>query len=244
MVRQSAETREFGPVSVLVIDDREAARARTVQVLQEQRGAGMAVTVSSTPGAVAALVARRPDIAVIDASPANDFGLHICRTIAELGAPTRPVVITDDSSERTVRQALLAGVRGYLLESEPAELGSALRNVVNGQLVLSPRIVAQVRRQLADCGASSPELRPEPALTRRETEVLHHLSSGSRNREIAERLSISSKTVEAHLRNVFIKLGVNTRTQAAVHALRSGPCRGLAQARDHLSRHARNGQEA
>jgi DNA-binding NarL/FixJ family response regulator len=116
-----------------------------------------------------------------------------------------------------------AGARGYVLkEAEPEELRRAVEAAQRGEVMLCPIIASKVLEHFrTDPGAAKPQL-PYERLTQRELEVLQSAADGLTNREIAERLFISEKTVKNHISNIFSKLNVNDRTQAILYALRQG----------------------
>jgi two-component system NarL family response regulator len=118
-----------------------------------------------------------------------------------------------------------AGGRGYILkESDPATMLRAIRAVANGESLLSPSVAQKVMRQFAALpGEGPPGVRALCSdLTAREVEVLTLIGQGKSNQEIAEQLVISEKTVKNHITNIFSKLHVNDRTQAALFAIREG----------------------
>jgi DNA-binding NarL/FixJ family response regulator len=118
--------------------------------------------------------------------------------------------------DASVTGAVRAGAIGYLLkDTEAAELRRAIKTAAAGQVHLAPEAAARLMREVR--APESPE-----ALTARETEVLELLARGKANKQIASSLYVSEKTVKAHVSSILMKLGVQSRTQAALHAVRTG----------------------
>ena len=116
-------------------------------------------------------------------------------------------------------KAVDIGVNGYLLkDSESAELKKAILAVVNGEDYIQPSLIPVLNSKMLDRDSDSSKIE---SLTRRELEVLKMLSYGTYNKEIAEQLNISERTVKNHVSNIFKKIGVTDRTQAAVFAIRN-----------------------
>jgi DNA-binding NarL/FixJ family response regulator len=131
----------------------------------------------------------------------------------------RLIILTAYDDDAYVRGALAAGVAGYLLKEEDIEVVvRAIRTVAQGGAWFSQPIAAKVGRLAGGVGGSPPAL----ALTGQEVEMLRLVAAGKTNREIAASLGISEKTIEKHLSELFAKLGVATRIEAAVRAVREG----------------------
>jgi DNA-binding NarL/FixJ family response regulator len=129
---------------------------------------------------------------------------------------TEVVALTSVLEDASVVEAVRVGAIGYLLkDTEAHELRRAIKAAAAGQVQLSPKVALRLMREVG-----SPE-RPEP-LTERETDVLRLLAQGCSNRDIAHTLNIGEQTVKTHVGHVLHKLGVSSRTQAALHAVRIG----------------------
>ncbi len=127
------------------------------------------------------------------------------------------IALTSVLEDASVVGAVRAGAIGYLLKDTEADaLRKAIRAASQGQVQLSPQAAARLMREMRQ-----PEQQPEP-LTERETDVLKLLAVGRANKEIARDLMIGEKTVKTHVSNILGKLGVQSRTQAALHAVRAG----------------------
>jgi DNA-binding NarL/FixJ family response regulator len=168
---------------------------------------------------VVAVERQKPDIVLMDLVMPGLGGLAAIRLIRERTPDTRVVVLTSFASDDQVIPAVQAGAAGYLLKDvEPAGLEAAIRLVHEGEALLDPQIAGRVMEEVA---------RPSPggdlsSLTPREREVLGLLARGLSNRQLADALVVSEKTVKTHVSNILMKLGVHDRTQAALLAVREG----------------------
>jgi NarL family two-component system response regulator LiaR len=128
-------------------------------------------------------------------------------------------VLTSFAGDDKIFPAIRAGALGYLLkDSGPAELVTAIRQVYDGESALHPSVARKVLREMAGGG----RVTATDALTEREVEVLQHVAQGLSNRQIADMLTISEATVRTHMSNILAKLNLDSRTQAALYALRVG----------------------
>jgi two-component system, NarL family, response regulator LiaR len=158
----------------------------------------------------------KPDVVLMDLlMPVMDGITAIGRIRREL-PDTEVVAVTSVLEDASVVGAVRAGAIGYLLKDTQAdELCRAIKAAAAGQVQLSPQAAARLMREVR--APDNPE-----SLTERETDVLKLLAHGKANKEIARELSIGEKTVKTHVSNILAKLGVQSRTQAALHAVRIG----------------------
>ena len=157
-----------------------------------------------------------PDVVLMDlVMPVMD-GVEATRAIRRGLPDTQVVALTSVLEDASVTGAVRAGAIGYLLKNTGGdELCQAIKAAAEGQVQLAPEAAARLMREV-----SAPE-NPEP-LTERETDVLKLVARGMANKQIARNLFIGEKTVKTHVSNILLKLGVNSRTQAALHAARTG----------------------
>lgn len=169
-------------------------------------------------GAEAVELARkhRPDVVLMDLLMPVMDGITATSAIRQQMPDTEVIALTSVLEDASVVGAVRAGAIGYLLKDTQAdELCRALKAAAAGQVQLSPQAAARLMREVR-----TPDS-PEP-LTDRETEVLRLLAQGKANKEIARELGIGEKTVKTHVSNILGKLGVASRTQAALYAVRIG----------------------
>ena len=199
--------------TVLIVDDHALVRGGLVALLSVAPDLEVVGEAEDADTAVLLAAERVPDLVVMDLSLAGSDGVDATARIRAADPDVRILVLTSFADQRWVRGALDAGADGYLLKhSEPEEILAGVREVLAGGSPLDPRAARVVIR------------RPEPAapelLTPREEEVLQMVVSGQSNKEIARSLGIAERTVKAHLTQVFVRLGVRDRTQAALWVMR------------------------
>jgi DNA-binding NarL/FixJ family response regulator len=187
---------------------------------------GMTVVGEATDGARTVTLARdlAPDVVVIDLKMPNASGLEAIRQILTATPAAQLIVLTVSAEEADAIEALAAGACGYLLkDTHPDELVGAIRLAAGGHAVLSREVVrALVARVRSENRATEQAASDGLALTARELEVIRLIADGADNAAIGRELSISRHTVKQYVTNIFEKLGVRNRVQAAVYAVRAG----------------------
>lgn len=159
----------------------------------------------------------QPDVVLMDLLMPVMDGITAIGHIRKELPDVEVIALTSVLEDASVVGAVRAGAIGYLLKDTEADaLRKAIRAASQGQVQLSPQAAARLMREMRQ-----PEQQPEP-LTERETDVLKLLAVGRANKEIARDLMIGEKTVKTHVSNILGKLGVQSRTQAALHAVRAG----------------------
>jgi DNA-binding NarL/FixJ family response regulator len=203
------------PIRVLVVDDHPVVRQgiRTFLDLQDD----LTVVGEAADGASCVVAAQeyRPDVILLDLRMPGTDGVAALRELRRTGNPARVLVITSFTEPAAVLPAVRAGAAGYVYKDvDPPALVAAIRAVHAGHVLLHP----DVARLLSTGDDRSAGMR----LTAREREVLAELAHGRSNREIARVFAVSEKTVKSHVSAILTKLGVQDRTQAALHAVRNG----------------------
>ena len=206
-------------IRVAIADDHHVIRVGLEQLLATFDDVE---TVGAAPGGAEAIelcATERPDVLLLDLSMPEVDGIEVTRRTREASPETQIVVFTSFSDRERIVEALDAGAVGYLLkDAEPQEIHAAIRAAARGESPLAPKAAAAL---LADRRA-----RPQaPELSPREREVLRLVVEGLANKQIARRLGISEKTVKGHLTNLFQRIDVRDRTQAALWAERTGALR-------------------
>jgi len=204
-------------ITVLLAEDHAVVREATAEIIDHQ--ADMRVVGQVGTGVDAVRLARqlRPDVVVMDIAMPHLNGLEATRRIADALPECRVLVLTAREEEQYVINLLKAGATGYLPKTvDLSELMEAIRAVARGESVLPPAVASVVVRYLTGEERIEEDLSP---LTDRELEVLELVATGFTNRQIAQQLDISVRTVEAHLTHVYDKLGVCSRTEAVVRAI-------------------------
>ncbi len=206
-------------IQVLLADDHPALRFGLRVLLDQAPDITVTGEVGEGKEAIAQIEAQRPDVVVLDCQLPGMEGAEVANEIRRRGLPTRVLALSSFSDERYVRAMIDAGARGYLLKDEaPDRIVAAVRATARGEGWFSPSIAAQVA---ALARGETPKA-PHAALTEREREVLRLVAAGKSKKEIAATLKMSEKTVEKHLSELFAKLKVSSRVEAAVLAVREG----------------------
>lgn len=205
------------PITVYLLDDHEIVRMGLRDLL-EGDGDIVVVGEGGRASAQGQILALRPQVAILDARLPDGSGIDVCRAIRSHDPGIRAIILTSYDDDDALAAAVLAGAAGYVLKQiRGADLVEAVRRVAAGQSLLSRSTVQGVLRRLRD----GPQLDPALAgLTRQERRILALIGEGLTNRQIAESLFLSEKTVKNHVSRLLAKLGFERRTQAAVFAER------------------------
>ena len=203
-------------IRVVLVDDHEVVRAGIGHLLSTVDGIQVVGAANDGDEALAVVDETRPDVVLMDLSMPRVDGIEAIAKIAATHPETSTVALTSFSDRERILNALDAGAVGYLLkDAQPAELVAGVRAAAAGQSPLAPKAAMAVIR-----ARSVPPARD--CLTDRERDVLRLVAEGLPTKQIAHRLGISSKTVKAHLTNVFRQIGVTDRLQAALWARQHG----------------------
>ena len=223
---KGASPSKDGKISVLIVDDHPIVRQglRTLLELQDDiRLAGEAVN----GRAAVELAARlKPDVVLMDLVMPDLDGIAATRQICALDQGTRVIALTSFVEDDKVILAIQAGAVSFLLKDvTPEDLIEAIRAAYQGEARLHPTVMRKLMNQVAALSSPpTPLAAPSPAkdLTEREREVLRLVAEGLSNREIAEKLVISEKTVKTHVSSLLGKLGQEDRTRLAIYAIKNG----------------------
>jgi DNA-binding NarL/FixJ family response regulator len=209
-------------IRIVLAEDHKIVREGTRQLLQQ--APDLVIVAETADGAEAIRMAQThaPDVMVMDVRMPGLSGLEATRAIRAQCPGTRVLILSAYDDDRYVFPLLEAGASGYLLKTASgAELTDAIRIVNAGGTVLSPQISGKVLQRL-NTRTQARAAGPFETLSDREMEVLRQVALGRSNKAIAEALSISPQTVQVHLRNIFGKLGVGSRSEATAYALTHG----------------------
>ncbi len=210
----------MSPIRLILADDHVMLRQGTLAMLA--RESDLTVVGEANDGAEAVRLAEtlRPDVVVMDVRMPGMNGIEATRQIRNRWPSVQVLVLTAHDDDEYVFALLEAGANGYLLKTAPvADLVRAIRTVAAGESAMAPSIVRKLVNRVSGRKAQEAEDEFE-ALTGREMEVLKLLAQGMTNKQIADTLIISDRTVQTHLSNIFGKLGVNSRTEAILIAMK------------------------
>ena len=208
------------PIRVLICEDHAIVRKGIWALLTTEPGIMIVGEAGNGIEAVTQAVALNPDVILMDLMMPELDGIEATRQITAQYPDAHILVLTSFAADDKVFPAIKAGALGYLLkDSGPDELVQAIRQVAKGEPSLEPAIARKLLSELHH--PPKAPLTPDP-LTGREVDVLRLISQGLSNREIAEKLVITERTVCTHVSNILGKLHLASRTQAALYALKEG----------------------
>jgi DNA-binding NarL/FixJ family response regulator len=204
-------------IKIVLAEDHALVREGTRQILEQESDLNVVGEASRGDEAVRLVGELQPDVVLMDMRLPGINGIEATRQILAQAPGTRVVIVSAHEDEDYVREALAAGVAGYILKTAPArELIEGVRAAAAGSLVLSPSLSSRLAQARSQPARASDRLSP------RELAILREISGGRPNKEIAKDLGISTRTVEGHLHNIFEKLRVSSRTEAVVYAAHHG----------------------
>ena len=226
------------PIRVVIADDHGVVRAGLRRILELEDDIEVVGEAEDGVRAVELAVQLQPEVVLMDISMPRLNGLEATRAIRQRAPSVKVVALTIHADDAYVVEVCRAGAWGYLVkDDEPGSVVKAVRQVAAGEMYIPGRLVASLVRALSHQGpaaswpssgadvaaALEPVSGPDrPNLTARESQVLALIAQGRSNRQIAQALVISEKTVKNHVTSILRKLGVKDRTQAAIWVLRSG----------------------
>ncbi|MFB9324897.1 response regulator [Paenibacillus aurantiacus] len=210
------------PIKVLLVDDHEMVRIGLAAVLNTEDGIEVVGEASNGMEGIRLATAYQPDVVLMDLVMEGMDGVETTRKIMELYPDCRVIVLTSFLDDSKMYPVIEAGAFSYLLKTSRAtEIADAIRAAARGQSVLEQQVAAKMMNRFRQ-----PKVEAKAALheqlTEREMEVLLRLARGMSNQEVAEDLFIGIKTVKFHVTNIFTKLNVDDRTQAAIYAHKHG----------------------
>ncbi|WP_114417794.1 response regulator [Marinospirillum perlucidum] len=210
------------PITVALVEDNPAVRQRFQASIENQPELIWMGAAGSVDEGKKLLLETCPRVLLVDLGLPDGSGLEVIQEAARSCPATEVLVISMFGDEGHVIQAIEAGASGYLLkDSEDASLVEHIVQVVDGGSPMSPMIARHLLKKMQqDAGLGKPE--PEIALTKRELQLLKLLARGYTYREVAEDLSVSSHTVNSHIKNLYRKLSVKTKNEAVFAATRHG----------------------
>jgi len=215
--------RALNKIRILIADDHAVVREGTRQILQQEPDMEVVADAADGEEAVRLTASTRPDVAIIDVAMPKLDGIAATRQIKSLYPDAAVLVLSAYDDDQFVFSLLEAGAAGYLLKSvRGRELVDAVRAVYAGESVLHPTVARKVLNRFVPATGSGSRSRPADVLSERELEVLRLASRGLSNQEIADKLSLSLRTVQAHFSHIFNKIQVGSRTEAVVRALKEG----------------------
>lgn len=213
----------MGKIKMLLAEDHIVVREGTRELIQHEPDMEVVGEAGDGEEAVALTTKLHPDVVIMDIAMPKLNGIEATKQIKALHPNTAVLILTAYDNDQYIFALLEAGAAGYLMKNvRGSQLIDAVRAVYAGESVLHPTVARRVIGQLVSPTGGHAEVRVAEPLSEREIEVLKLAARGISNKEIAQELYLSPRTVQVHLGNIFNKLGVASRTEAVLYALRRG----------------------
>lgn len=216
---------DTGKIRLLIADDHSMVREGLTQLIELENDIEVIAQAGDGEEALSAIVQYKPDIVLLDINMPKMNGLEVLKKVNSMTLESKIIILTIHNEVEYLLEAVEIGVNGYVLKDSEADvLVKAIRLVYNGESYIQPNMASQLFKKMtnkAEKDEKSLINEQISRLTRREMEVLKLVTLGMLNKEIAHKLDISEKTVKNHVSNIFKKIQVSDRTQAAVFAIKN-----------------------
>ena len=208
------------PVRVFLLDDHELVR-RGLRDLAERSGLEVVGEAGTAAEGRVRILALRPQVAILDGRLPDGSGIDVCRDVRSADPSIQCLILTSYDDDEALFAAIMAGAAGYVLKQVRGnELVDGVRRVAAGQSLLDPAVTQRVLTRLREGPATDPRL---AGLTEQERKVLDLIAEGLTNRQIGARMFLAEKTVKNYVSRLLAKLGLESRTQAAIFSNRLHP---------------------
>ena len=212
-----------GKIRIIIADDHAVVREGTRTLLEREPDMELVGEAGDGEKAVHLIETLKPDVAILDINMPGLSGIEVTRRAKPLSPQTAVLILTAYDNDEYIFALLEAGAAGYLLKDAPShELVAAVRSVFSGEPVLHPSVARKVIQRALTSPDKAAEDEADVELSDREREVLQLAARGLANKEIADELQISIRTVQRHLNMIFNKLGVGSRTEAIFQSVKKG----------------------
>lgn len=210
-------------IRVLLVDDHEIVRVGLRQLLGRYPSILVVGEAATAADAIRKAADLKPDIIVMDIRLGDESGVEVCRDILAADSTARVIFLTSYAEDESLLAAVLAGAQGYVLKDiDTPSLLNAIQTVAAGQSILDPAVVERAIRWIQRF-VSGHQVGGEKTLSNQEERVLALVADGLTNKEIAASLNLSDKTVRNYLTNIFKKLRITRRAQAAAFFVKRAP---------------------
>ncbi|MEP6463294.1 MAG: response regulator transcription factor [Frankiaceae bacterium] len=206
----------MAPIRVFLLDDHELVRRGLRDLLEEAGDIEVVGEAGLVHDAIVRIGALQPDVAILDGRLPDGSGIDVCRDVRSRQPATACLILTSYDDDRALFAAIMGGAAGYVLKQiKGHDLVDAVRRVAAGQSLLDPAVTQRVLSRLREGPKEDPRL---SSLTEQERRILALVAEGLTNRQIASRMHLAEKTVKNYVSSLLSKLGLESRTQAAVFA--------------------------
>lgn len=202
-------------IKVMVVDDHTLFREGLISLIEREKDISVVGEAESAEECLARFCESDPDVVVLDIKMQGMSGIELCQKLKAIQPSVKAIVLSMYDNYQYVDRALQLGADGYLLKKVvSSELVDAIRRVATGERVFSPQVMEMIVNSFKEGPIARRQGFPLLSLTNREREVLKLASDGFRSKEIASQISVSVKTVDKTLSDIYRKLGVSSRVQA------------------------------
>lgn len=206
-------------IKIMITDDHSMIREGLKNLLELDGDIEVIAEAENGEDCLHKLITVNPDVLLLDINMPKKNGLEVLKTLKNNKSKVKVLILTVHNEIEYLMKAVDIGINGYILkDSESAELKKAIIAVANGENYIQPSLIPALNSKMIEKNRDKGKIE---SLTKRELEVLKLLAVGMYNKEVAEKLNISERTVKNHVSNIFKKLEVTDRTQAAVFAIRN-----------------------
>ena len=206
-------------IKVMLADDHVLMREGIRQLLEFDGSIDVIAEANDGEECLEKLNAVKPQVLLLDINMPKKNGIEVLEDIKKKNIDVKVLILTVHNEIEYLLKAVDIGVDGYILkDSESAELKKAINSVINGESYIQPKLIPSLNKRLLTRDVDKDKI---DSLTSRELEVLIQVANGMFNKEIATSLNISERTVKNHISNIFKKIDVSDRTQAAVFAIKN-----------------------
>lgn len=206
-------------IKIMIADDHSMIREGLKSLLELEGDIQVVAEAEDGVDCLEKLKICTPDVLLLDINMSRKNGLEVLQTLKSSKSKIKVLVLTVHNEVEYLMKAVDIGVDGYILkDSESAELKKAIFSIVEGENYIQPSLIPSLNSKMIEKNRDEGKIE---SLTKRELEVLKLLAVGMYNKEVAEKLNISERTVKNHVSNIFKKIEVTDRTQAAVFAIRN-----------------------
>jgi DNA-binding NarL/FixJ family response regulator len=213
-------------IRLVIVDDRTLSEKKSKEILSSENDFLIVGEALFTKEMVDNIIDLKPDVVLIEANlPGGNDGIELTAELKRKAPSIKVLTLAVESNQHHLSKIIKAGALGYILmDTDSATLFEAIRTVARGDAYIQPRLLTKLLSEFRQFLAEEKQVvSPEQlGLTHREFEIVNQIACGASNKEIAERLFISEKTVKNHVSNILRKMELEDRTQVAVYAYRKG----------------------
>ena len=206
---------------ILICDDHEVVREGLRGLISRQESMTVVGEAGTVAEAIEAAARSKPDVVIMDVRLPDGSGVEACRAIRDARSETKVIMLTSYADDEALFASIIAGASGYLLKQTRGQaVVDAITSVASGRSLLDPDVTGKVLERVRQGRAEDPAI---ASLTDQERKVLEGVAEGHTNREIAEKLFLSEKTVKNYVSRILDKLGLSRRAEAAAYMAKHPP---------------------